>query len=130
MWVWISEDSKYYAVPPERGCDHESDVYTIDGKQCWLAHRYEPKGFDDTDKRFLYPEFAHMTCGYSQIGGPPGYRDYAFRLSFGDYDKNIKIIPWTGNTCLKSYQANFKRRVNIKRSLLEKPKELVEAQEA
>lgn len=117
MWVWISEDNKYYAVVRKDHGTHDCDIYTVDGKQSWLSHRYKPKGFDDTDVRYLYPEFPHMTCGYSRLE-PLRNGKHAFRISFGDFDTTIKIIPWSGNTCLRDYQANFRKQVNIKKGTI------------
>jgi hypothetical protein len=117
MWVWISTDGKYYAVPREgKGCS-DADVYTIDGKSCWLSKRYEPTGFNDTDKRYLYPEFPHMVCGYHRLH-PLRDGRHAFRLSFCDCDTTMKIDAWTGNTVLKNYETDFERRVNIKQKIL------------
>jgi hypothetical protein len=114
MWVWISTCGKYYAVPREDKGNQDCDVYSVDGKQSWLSKRYVPKGFDDTDPRFLYPEFPHMVSSYSRLHPLRG-GSHAFSLGFGDYDTNVKIIPWTGNTELKSYKADFEKRVNIKK---------------
>jgi hypothetical protein len=114
MWVWISTDGEYYAVPRKNKGTHDCDIHSVDGKHCWFSRRYEPTGFNDTDKRYLYPEFSHMTCGYSRLK-PLRNGHHAFLIRFGDYDISIKIDPWTGNTCLKDYQAEFFKRVNIKK---------------
>jgi len=117
MWVWISTDNKYYAVPRKDIPTYECDICSIDGKQWWFSKRYVAKGFNDTDKRYLYPEFSHMIGGYSRLRQLKNGH-HAFKISFGDYNTELKIIPWTGNTELKSYEAEFKKRVNIKKDIL------------
>ena len=115
LWVresnlWKSECGKYYARKHKYGWD----IFTVDGKQTWLDGRYEPTGFDDTDRRHTYPEYPHMFTGYSNRSRTlrSGRFIHEFILSFADLNVRKKIKPLTGNTIIKGYDAYFKKKVS------------------
>ncbi|MEN6422472.1 MAG: hypothetical protein ABFD76_11050 [Smithella sp.] len=106
---WISDCGEYIARHVGN-CHY--DVMTVDGRQCWLAMRYQPAGWKDKDKRFTYPEFDHMTTDYTNSDN--GKKE-VFELGFADLDQSKKIKPLTGNCIIKKYKARFSRKLNIKR---------------
>jgi len=117
MIVWVSECGQYYAVPYKRSDGSgDYDVYTVDGKQCWKGRRYIPKGFEDIDPRHLYPEFPHMISMWHFEEIVRGKR--TFTLHFCDTDPTVKIIPFTGNTVLRSYKATFKKKRAIPKTII------------
>jgi len=104
LWVketfWVSDCGKFYAV----GTGIRTDVLSVDGQRRWLYGRYEPTGFDDTDRRYTHPESPHMV-GYWGVYGKRG-----FKLGFSDMDVNIRIVGGTGNAIIKDYTATFTRQ--------------------
>lgn len=107
--LWISECGQYYARPVRGSCVN-FDILSRDGKTIWWGNRYDPK--DWNDPKLLYPEFEHMTLGYSNMGRMlrSGRRIEAFDLTFGDMDISKMIIPGHGNTIIKQYEAQFRKQ--------------------
>ena len=105
---WLSDCGQYIARS-FGDCDY--DVMTVDGSKCWLARRYQPKGWKDKDPRYTHPEFAHITTSYSNesIG-----KKEAFKIGFADVDLSKRIVPLTGNCIIESYEARFSRLLNIR----------------
>ena len=90
------------------------DVFTVDGSKCWLDCRYTPTGFEDTDPRIVYPEFAHQVVSYSLIDQSESGKRWIFSLDFADLDQTKKIDPFMGNCVIKKYSARFSRRLKIR----------------
>lgn len=107
---FVSDCGKYIAR--RLGNTVNFDVMTIDGTQCWLARRYEPKGWKDKDPRYTHPEFAQATGSYS-LEVPRKGQPWRFTLGFLDLDQRKRIKPLTGNCVVKSYTATFSRRMKL-----------------
>jgi hypothetical protein len=112
--LWISDCGDYYAQDARSTHgDWRYDVVTIDGSTRYFNQRYDPSGWEDTDPRYLYPEFPRMVNSWSNKGHylRNGRFVLAFKLGFGEYNTNTKIKPLTGNTQLSSYTAEFHNRI-------------------
>jgi hypothetical protein len=118
LWVreslWVSDCGNYYARPYHGGFSTDYDILAKDGSKEWLTNRYIPTGFDDTDKRHIYPEFPHMTTSWHNEGKTLRSGRYieAFSMGFADLDTSVKIEPLTGNTITHHYEATFRKRIS------------------
>jgi hypothetical protein len=93
--VWVSDCGQYYALAaPSRRPAY--DVLEVHGPGVWLSQRYEPQGWQDTDRRYTHAEFPHMTLGWSLRGGWNRTRtrfDEAFEQAFGDLRQDLQCRP-------------------------------------
>lgn len=109
--AFVSECGRYVAIP--FGTDRSDyDVVETETGTVWLAGRYEPAGFDDTDRRYTHAEFPRMVSGWSNRGRRCGERWIsAFDLSFVDADTTIPIKRFSGNAVTNRYEAAFRRAI-------------------
>lgn len=105
---WLSDCGKYVAHIWGSMGNLQIDVMSTTGEDCWLGGRYTPSGWHDRDKRYIYPEFAHMVTSWSS-GGPQ-----AFSVGFADLDQSIRIVPLKGNAVRKAYTARFSRPMTLR----------------
>jgi hypothetical protein len=118
MWgketLWISDCGNYYAQEVCELSQPAYDVISVDTYKRWKWARYIPKGSDDTDTRYTYPEYENMVISWSWEGryNKNLKQTDAFGLSFADLDKSIKIEIFTGNAIIKRYEAHFKKKIS------------------
>jgi hypothetical protein len=113
MNMFISDCGQFLAIKPEGAGPGNYDVISVDGSRIWLGGRYRPTGRDDTDPRFLYPEFRFMVSCFSNHGYTNRAGRYVedFELWFGEYDTSKLIEPGRGNTRLNSQKARFRKSI-------------------
>ena len=87
MTVYIS-DCKQYLARTRQGFEFP-DVFGRNGS-VWRGSRYRATGWDDTDPRFVYPEFRHMVVAWGNRGHAKRNGDWVvgFDVAFGEYDQS------------------------------------------
>jgi len=110
--LWISECGGYYAREIGSAC--KVDILAIDGSCIWYASRYQPKGWDDTDRRYTHAEFPHMVAGWSNEGHYTrrGRWISAFTSYFYDLDQSVPMWRSTEKAVQKEYRATFRKRLS------------------
>lgn len=111
--MYLSNCGQYIAISHGNHFGLNYDIIAVDGSCIWLSGRYEPTGFDDTDPRYIFPEFPHMVIGYHNYGweNRAGRWISDFKLSFADIDTTKRVVPGDGNAILKRYSARFKKQI-------------------
>jgi len=87
MTVYIS-DCKQYIARTRQGFGFP-DVFDRNGN-VWRGGRYRATGWNDTDPRFVYPEFHRMVVAWGNRGREKrnGGWVVGFDLAFGEYDQS------------------------------------------
>ena len=87
MTIYIS-DCKQYIARTRPGFEMP-DVFDRLGN-VWRGSRYKATGWDDTDPRYVYPEFRLKVTGWSNRGHAKRNGDWVpgFLISFGEFDQS------------------------------------------
>jgi hypothetical protein len=124
--VWVSDCGQYYALAaPYRPPAY--DVLEVHGPGVWLSRRYEPQGWQDTDRRYTHAEFPHMTLDWRLRGGWNRTRtrfDDAFAQVFCDLRQDLQCLPFgarrddlpAGAHLLARYTATFTKQRRVSRA--------------
>ncbi len=111
---FISDCGQFIARRTNSGCIG-FNVMALDGSQCWLDRRYEPKEWQDPDPRYTHPEFEHEVLAYSLVSSNRRGEVTAFEIGFADLDQSKAIDPGKGNCVVKNYSARFSRPMKMRR---------------
>lgn len=114
--VWVSDCAKYFARDTHRPWEVMPDVVERATQTWWLARRYVPTGFDDTDRRYTHAEFPRMVTSWSNNGRTlrSGRHLSAFEVGCAELDQSIPICTEDGgfNDITRSrFRAKFRKRV-------------------
>lgn len=109
IWVrettWISDCKRYLAQGLERG--HSSDLDIVDletGKR--YIHQHDRSDYALTDRMITAWSWAGRYLRRSNR------QTDDFDVSFADVDPTVKIIPFSGNIILKSFDAQFRKKLS------------------
>lgn len=123
--AWVSDCGQYYAL--EAPCRQPAyDVLEVQGPGVWLSRRYEPQGWQDTDRRYTHAEFPHLTLDWTNLGGWNRTRtryQKAFRQLFADVRQDLQLLPFLSRRAdlhyaahiLATYRATFRRQRRVSR---------------
>jgi hypothetical protein len=123
LWVreslWVSDCGKYLARQPHIPNDVTRvlhDVVHRETRRWWLAGRYQPTGWDDTDRRYTHPEFNGVVVGWSNRGRRRrnGEWSQAFEQTFCDVDPSIAWRSGSSDAAraiLSTYTATFRKHL-------------------
>lgn len=115
--LWVSDCGKYLARDTLIPNKVFLDVAERATGKWWLASRYEPTGFEDTDRRFTHPEFPAMVTSWSNLGRRKrsGVWVTAFEQGFCDLDTSVRVRPYgsdpDGKAVLARYTATFRKHL-------------------
>lgn len=115
--LWVSDCGKYLARDTLIPNKVLLDVAERATGKWWLAGRYEPTGFEDTDRRFTRPEFPAMVTRWSNRGRRKrsGAWVTAFEQGFCDLDTSVRVRPYgsdpEGKAVLARYTATFRKHL-------------------
>ena len=114
--VWVSDCGKYFARDTHVPNDVMPDVVERATQTWWLARRYVPTGFDDTDRRYTHAEFPRMVTSWSNRGRTlrSGRDVRAFEVGCAELDQSIPIRTEDGgfnNVVRGRFSARFRKQI-------------------
>jgi hypothetical protein len=110
--VWISDCKQYVCRTRPSELLEMPDVFDRAGN-VWRGGRYKPTGWEDTDPRFVYPEFPRMVTFWGNLGRRKRSGEWvpAFRLGFCEFDQTLPYRqPGVDARIGETLTADFHRR--------------------
>ena len=113
--MWASLAGRFWAYKrpevPDDAPAIECDVIEVETGRVWLARRYIPTGWKDTDPRYTHVEFPRCTTGSG-----PGERGDTFFVDITTWPVPLPRTPYPAQTCA-AHRERVMFRLRVRRAL-------------